>query len=44
MPVWGYQFRVQAGEYYGEVPYDPEVYVRTRVLALIDYISRLQAK
>jgi len=27
-----------------DTPYDPEVYVRTRILALIDYIYRLQAK
>lgn len=44
MPVWGREYRVKAGEYYMEVPYDPEVYVRGRILALIDYINRLQEK
>jgi mono/diheme cytochrome c family protein len=44
MPVWGTEYRVRAGEHYGEVPYDPEAYVRTRILALLDYINRLQEK
>jgi hypothetical protein len=44
LPVWGTAYRVEAGEYYGDTPYDPEVYVRARVLALVEYISRLQEK
>lgn len=44
MPTWGFDYRVRAAEYYGESPYDPALYVRSRVLALIEYISRLQAK
>jgi mono/diheme cytochrome c family protein len=44
MPVWGRDYKVQAGEYYVDVPYNPEVYVRTRILALIEYLSRLQVK
>ena len=44
MPVWGRDYRLQAGEYYMELPYDPEAYVRVRVLSLIEYISRLQQK
>jgi mono/diheme cytochrome c family protein len=44
MPVWGKEYRIQAAEYYGDVQYDPEAYVRVRVLALIEYINRLQAK
>ncbi len=44
MPAWGFEYRVRAGEYYGDVPYDPEAYVRGRVLVLIDYIARLQAR
>jgi hypothetical protein len=35
---------MKAGEYYMDVPYDSEAYVRARILALIDYISRLQVK
>jgi mono/diheme cytochrome c family protein len=42
MPVWGMDYRIRAGEYYGEMAYDPEAYVRTRILALIEYIYRLQ--
>lgn len=44
MPVWGRDYRIEAGEYYGEMPYDPESYVRVRILSLIDYINRLQAR
>jgi mono/diheme cytochrome c family protein len=44
MPVWGMDYRIQAGEYYADVPYDPEAYVRGRILALIEYINRLQEK
>jgi mono/diheme cytochrome c family protein len=42
MPVWGRDYRVEAGEYFGEVPYSPEAYVRVRILSLIEYLSRLQ--
>lgn len=47
MPVWGRDYSAQtakAGEYYIDVPYDAEMYVRSRILALIDYINRLQVK
>lgn len=44
MPTWGYDYRLKAAEYYREVDYDPSTFVRTRILALIEYISRLQAK
>jgi mono/diheme cytochrome c family protein len=44
MPAWGFEYRNRAAEYYGELPYDPEAFVRARVLALIDYIARLQAR
>ena len=44
MPIWGHDYRVQAGEYYVDVPYDPAVYARTRMLALVDYLARMQAK
>ena len=44
MPVWGRDYQVKAAEYYIDVPYDPEVYVRGRILALIDYLNRVQAK
>ncbi len=44
MPVWGQDYRVKAGEYYVDVPYDSEAFVRTRILTLSEYLSRLQAK
>ncbi len=44
MPIWGQDYKVRAGEYYMDVPYDPEVYVRTRILALIEYVNRLQQR
>ncbi len=42
MPVWGMDYSIQAAEYYADVPYEPEAYVRARILALIDYLYRLQ--
>jgi hypothetical protein len=44
MPIWGQDYRVRAGEYDVDVPYDPEIYVRGRILALAEYLNRLQAK
>jgi len=44
MPIWGQDYKIRAGEYYMDVPYDPEVYVRTRILALVEYLNRLQQK
>lgn len=43
MPVWGQVYRLRAGEHYADTYYDPEAYVRVRVLALVEYINRLQA-
>jgi mono/diheme cytochrome c family protein len=44
MPIWGQRYQVAAAEYYVDLPYDPNVYVRGRVLALTEYVHRLQAK
>lgn len=44
MPVWGQDYSVKAAEYYMDVPYNAEAYVRTRIFALVEYLSRLQAK
>lgn len=44
MPVWGQDYRIQAATYFMETPYDPEFYVRSRILALVEYLSRIQAK
>lgn len=44
MPIWGQEYSQRAAEYYQDVDYDPEAYVRTRILSLIDYLYRLQVK
>jgi mono/diheme cytochrome c family protein len=44
MPIWGADYKVKGAEYYMEVPYDPATYVRTRILALVEYVYRLQVK
>jgi mono/diheme cytochrome c family protein len=44
MPIWGKDYQVRAAEYYIDVAYDPEIFIRARVMALIDYLNRLQAK
>ena len=44
MPVWGAQYSLKSAESYMEVPYPPEAFVRSRILALTEYISRLQPK
>jgi mono/diheme cytochrome c family protein len=44
MPIWGSEYRLKAAESHMDVPYDYEAFVRVRILALIDYINRLQAK
>lgn len=44
MPIWGRAYRISAAEYYIDVDYNPEVFVRARILALIEYLSRLQER
>ena len=45
MPIWGRDYQIRAGEhYYGDVIYDSDAFVRGRILALVDYLNRLQAK
>jgi mono/diheme cytochrome c family protein len=44
MPIWGADYKVKGAEYYVDVPFDPEIYVRARILALTEYVYRLQAK
>lgn len=44
MPIWGQRYQIAAAEYYVDVPYDPSVYVRGRILAVTEYVYRLQAK
>lgn len=42
MPIWGTDYKIKAAEYYEATEYNPEAYVRTRILALVEYINRLQ--
>lgn len=46
MPVWGREFRAQDAEYYHEARgnYDPAALVRARILMLLEYIHRIQAR
>jgi hypothetical protein len=45
MPIWGKDYLVQAGEsYYDDFRADPAVFVRARILALTEYVYRLQKK
>lgn len=47
MPAWGNRYasdKVKAAEYYIDVPYDAEMYARSRILSLIDYLNRIQVK
>jgi mono/diheme cytochrome c family protein len=50
MPVWGREFRLEAGGYdekafplYSE-RFNPEAYVHGRILSIIEYLNRLQEK
>ncbi|WOB10633.1 cytochrome c [Piscinibacter gummiphilus] len=44
MPIWGRTFAVEAAEYYGDVAYNSDAFVRARILALAEYVNRLQVK
>lgn len=47
MPIWGKEFSregAKAGEYYVDMPYNMEMWVRVRILSLIDYLNRIQVK
>jgi mono/diheme cytochrome c family protein len=44
MPVWGRAYRIEDAQYYMDAPYDPEALVRSRLLALLEYINRLQVR
>lgn len=44
MPIWGLDYLAKSVQSYKDVPYDPEVFVRSRILALTEYVYRLQTK
>lgn len=43
MPIWGRAFIAEAGDHW-VLPGDSEALARARILALIEYISRIQVK
>lgn len=42
MPVWGMDYTVQATEQLPDLPYNQAMFVRMRIMALIEHLSRLQ--
>jgi mono/diheme cytochrome c family protein len=44
MPVWGDDYRAKERPLYDDYPFNSEVFVRARILALTDYLHRLQGK
>jgi len=42
MPIWGREYKIQS--YYLNPNYQPEAFARAKILALTEYIYRLQAK
>ena len=47
MPIWGNKYNtdsLRASQYYMDMPHTMEMHVRARILALIDYLNRLQEK
>ncbi len=44
MPIWGTRYSVEGAPRYDDFRYDSEAFVQVRVLALVDYLYRLQAR
>ena len=44
MPIWGRRWGARVAEHYGDVPYNHEVYIRLRIISIIDYLDRIQQK
>ncbi|MBL8323590.1 MAG: cytochrome c [Rubrivivax sp.] len=44
MPVWGLDYTIQAAEQLPDLPYNQAQFVRTRIMALLEHLTRLQAK
>ena len=44
MPVWGLDYTIQADQLMPELPYNQAVYVRTRIMALLEYLNQIQVK
>lgn len=44
MPIWGRQLTAKAAPEHDDYAYEAEAFVRARILGVIDYLYRLQAK
>jgi mono/diheme cytochrome c family protein len=44
MPVWGLAYTVQAAEELPDLPYNQAMFVRQRIMALLEYLNTLQVK
>ena len=44
MPIWGTTYTEKAASYYRGHAYDPEQFIRVRVLALTDYLYSVQVR
>lgn len=44
MPIWGSRYSVEAAPRYDDFRYDTEAFVQGRLLALVDYLNRLQVR
>lgn len=44
MPAWGLEYQFEAFEIYPDDPYFGDIYAESRILLLLEYISRLQVK
>ena len=44
MPIWGTRYWEEGAKRYFDVPYNLEVYIRNRIINLIDYLHRIQQK
>lgn len=44
MPIWGKAYQSGGSPEHDDYPYNAEFFVRSRILALIDYLYRMQAK
>ncbi len=44
MPVWGMDYTIQANDQLPDLPYNQALYVRTRIMALLEYLNQLQVK
>jgi mono/diheme cytochrome c family protein len=44
MPIWGLDYTIQAAEQLPDLPYNQAQFVRTRIMALLEYLNTLQVK